>query len=338
MEKTPPDMLQPIYQSYIHDIKKKYFSKIPKLIDARAYGLYLFNPENYSLFSFDGIGASKEFLEDYELFGRSVDPLLKNIKVTHKTVHNYTNLSKMQWKKHKLHTLLNDHGFKCSMQSPIIVKEKLVGTINFARHKTTNPFKEKDIQIAQNLTELLSISIECAIQTETQKQICNIIKDKIDNLNQGIISLNFKGEVLFSNYAGKHLMNVKLSNQLSIIEVLKKETEKIKYSSEYKQKATYNLHNSQEIILIISYKLPDLKILYFISEHKNCTWENLKKLLTQRELEIVYWVCIGYKTTDIARKLFISPYTVQQHLKNIYKKANVTSRTQLASIARSEPF
>ena len=50
--------------------------------------------------------------------------------------------------------------------------------------------------------------------------------------------------------------------------------------------------------------------------------------LTERESEILSYVAKGYHDKEIAEKLFLSPETVRTHLRNIYKKLHVRSRTE----------
>lgn len=50
--------------------------------------------------------------------------------------------------------------------------------------------------------------------------------------------------------------------------------------------------------------------------------------LTTREKEILTLVAKGFSNKDISDKLFVSELTVKTHLKNIFKKLNVSSRTQ----------
>jgi len=56
-------------------------------------------------------------------------------------------------------------------------------------------------------------------------------------------------------------------------------------------------------------------------------------VLTSREKEILLWVKEGKTTWDISTILSLSQYTVQYHLKNIYRKLNATSRTHAVAIA-----
>jgi DNA-binding NarL/FixJ family response regulator len=59
--------------------------------------------------------------------------------------------------------------------------------------------------------------------------------------------------------------------------------------------------------------------------------------LTAREQEIAALAGGGYRTREIAERLFLSPRTVDAHLAHIYRKLNVTSRTAMAVILSRAP-
>jgi DNA-binding NarL/FixJ family response regulator len=52
--------------------------------------------------------------------------------------------------------------------------------------------------------------------------------------------------------------------------------------------------------------------------------------LTPTELDVVRLVGEGLPNKDIATQLFVSPRTVQSHLRHVYNKLGLTSRVQLA--------
>ncbi|GAB4522055.1 MAG: response regulator transcription factor [Anaerolineae bacterium] len=60
--------------------------------------------------------------------------------------------------------------------------------------------------------------------------------------------------------------------------------------------------------------------------------------LTERELEVLAQASQGKTNKEIGKHLFISDRTVQGHLKNIYQKLGVTTRTEAVAIALQHGF
>jgi two-component system response regulator DegU len=55
--------------------------------------------------------------------------------------------------------------------------------------------------------------------------------------------------------------------------------------------------------------------------------------LTKRELEVLKLLAVGMYNKEVAEKLNISERTVKNHVSNIFKKIEVTDRTQAAVFA-----
>jgi LuxR family maltose regulon positive regulatory protein len=56
--------------------------------------------------------------------------------------------------------------------------------------------------------------------------------------------------------------------------------------------------------------------------------------LTGRELEVLRLLAEGLSNKEIASRLVVAPSTIKQHLKNIYGKLDVHSRTQAVARGR----
>jgi len=61
--------------------------------------------------------------------------------------------------------------------------------------------------------------------------------------------------------------------------------------------------------------------------------KNDKNTLTAREIEVLKLIAEGLINKEIAKKLYISEKTVKNHLSNIFRKLNVSDRTQAAIYA-----
>lgn len=64
--------------------------------------------------------------------------------------------------------------------------------------------------------------------------------------------------------------------------------------------------------------------------------EEVRRLLTPRELEIVRMVAAGLRNSEIAARLFVSEGTVRSHLYNIFQKLHIRNRTELSAFARDK--
>lgn len=54
----------------------------------------------------------------------------------------------------------------------------------------------------------------------------------------------------------------------------------------------------------------------------------LESNLSEREEEVLQWVALGKTNSEIGRILTISEFTIKNHLRNIFKKLNVSNRAQ----------
>ena len=56
--------------------------------------------------------------------------------------------------------------------------------------------------------------------------------------------------------------------------------------------------------------------------------------LTTSELTVARLVAEGLTNREVAEHLFVSPHTVNSHLRHVFLKLGITSRVELARVAR----
>lgn len=60
----------------------------------------------------------------------------------------------------------------------------------------------------------------------------------------------------------------------------------------------------------------------------------IKFNLSKKELEVLRLVCRGFSNKDIGEKMFISIFTVKDHMKNMKRKMGASSRSEMISLLK----
>jgi DNA-binding NarL/FixJ family response regulator len=60
----------------------------------------------------------------------------------------------------------------------------------------------------------------------------------------------------------------------------------------------------------------------------------IKYNLSKKELEVLRLVCLGFNNKTIGEKMFISVFTVKDHMKNLKRKTGASSRSEMISLLK----
>ena len=100
---------------------------LPDMIEASAYGIYIFdNPGSPALLS-SAAGVSDRFLRVYEAVGRSVDPVLDAVLAGRRLVCSGDLMSEEQWGSSPFFTeVLALHDMRMVLEAPLLYRGEVV--------------------------------------------------------------------------------------------------------------------------------------------------------------------------------------------------------------------
>ncbi|WNZ24825.1 GAF domain-containing protein [Leptolyngbya sp. NK1-12] len=126
-------------------LRLRFMDQVSECFGVQRWGIYLFNDKN-RLASFDVIGVSEAFVEQYERIGRAVDPVLQYVMANHAPAHEELVLPMGEWKRSALYqTCCATHNHEHIMTGPIVGRGQLIGTVQFARIGDTPAFNPNDV-------------------------------------------------------------------------------------------------------------------------------------------------------------------------------------------------
>ncbi len=203
----------------------------------------------------------------------------------------------------------------------------IYGGIGFTRHKGDKPFTQKERHTLQTLSTHLQHLVKTSMIIE-EIEAENIFLKRKANENPGIILVNGNQNISFYNEAAQKIIATICPNT-SVEEFF--HTSINNYLSE--EESTININMNEWKVKVIPHKMKQnptsKKYSIYLYPEENKKSNDLKALLSKRELEIFDFVLKGYTNEQISNELWISINTVKKHLRNMYEKLDVSNRTSL---------
>ncbi len=235
---------------------------------------------------------------------------------------------------------------------------KLLAVLGMYRPKCSRPFSAREHSKAQAMAKYVSAGLERAILNQKVRKVEDVINAVCPDLpynwvivlDECLEPIYASGEALKALLGGEAQAAQETGAYFPLPEALRA---KCREFSEAARKSTDPM--SQAVITCdngvcgqgISANIrsvrssEDSRLLFIVvGDARAKSSEALKKSgLSRREMEIAGLICDGLKNREIGEKLFISEYTVENHLRSIYQKMDVSNRTSLVNritFARNE--
>jgi DNA-binding CsgD family transcriptional regulator len=209
-------------------------------------------------------------------------------------------------------------------------------------------FDEKEITILQNIRPYLLLAIKAVIFQEERSAYSSIIQNLLASAKPEAI-IKYDGSIVVCNdKLTDQIRQVGLSALPFRLRLKIKSLIKGQLSSGNLQHELAYYHLKRRLYAItlkpvdIKMNLSECTWLLTLTRLSNTTSLLIRTLneanLTRRETEVVLCLQKGLSSADIAEKLSLSYHTVRTHLKNIYKKLNISSvRELMAFLLKHSP-
>jgi DNA-binding CsgD family transcriptional regulator len=198
----------------------------------QRWGIYLLGDDNYAE-SIDVQGVSDDFVDRYQRFGKSVDPVLNYVIQYHAPAHEELVLPPGGWKQSDLYQkCCSEYNHEHIMTGAIVGNGQLIGTVNFARVGDNTP--------AFNWSSLASLGATCShfsIRLAELRRQSDPVRDPLAKPSiEEIVQCLTPREIQIAILVAKGLTNTEIGTELwitqnSVKQALKRMFRKLEVSA-----------------------------------------------------------------------------------------------------------
>jgi len=329
----------------VKELEQAFLEEARRFIDCSAVGFYVLTPSSQEAEHFGATGVSDRFLARYEEAGRHCDPVLHRVLGSRTAVYSGRLMDVDQWRSLEVYTeVFRLHRMISLLQAPVVYEGRVIGTLNFGGDEDCEPFTEEHAALASTLGRLVGMTLGSMWQREELDREREHLVSALEmceeavvltDLNSGKRRLNAAARRVLEQLAGEEGDNCIAGIPAPEVPGGETRTEQVDVS----------LRGGGEAVLrICTTPLPEGggMAVSFLSLRGGETSIPLcvRQTLTSRECEVASLVARGLQDGEIAERLYLSPFTVKQYLKDTYRKLGLRSRVELAlllSEARDYP-
>ncbi|MDJ0339651.1 LuxR C-terminal-related transcriptional regulator [Cryobacterium sp. PH31-O1] len=316
---------------------------LPGMIKTKAFGIYLFEVPREAAAMAAATGVSDRFLTLYEHFGRHVDPVLREAVASKKPVHSSGLMSESAWVDSSFfQEVLAVHDMRMVLEAPILFRGQVLGTLNFA-DRDQNALSSS---IEQVMAGTLGNVVGLAVGGMTERQGVFTERDQLLEAFQRsdqamVVSDTTTGKRRMNPAAIDLLHRLAPNNPLLWFEELMAaaRTSKESLCQVFSSEVVVEGEERRVALRNFTSTTHDRTVLVSVIE-LNASIQSAKALpaalardLSPQESRVAGHVVFGRSDDAIAKALSLSPYTVKQHVKSVYRKLGVHSRVELTRLA-----
>lgn len=312
-------------------------------------GIFITLKNDSSVEKIFGYQMDRVFLQEYVAKCRSIDPLVDfNHRAASESMEDQTRVidfkSSLLDRDHQLHkNFYKKYDIDHCLMFPI--NENGDG-IRLYRGSNASSFTEQDFEICKYVGSVIGNIYKHHLKDEEIKFKANLYKMINANMYFGVLVFDDQFKIISYNKTGIERMN-DITHEKGISEMSCALAAIIREMMANEAKSgqnltIYKLMDNYIIELLINRELDEYGNIitnYIVFVYGKAWFGSILTLsadevidhydLTEREKQLVSLILQGCSNLQISEKLFISTYTVKEHIKSIFRKMNLKSRGEL---------
>jgi DNA-binding CsgD family transcriptional regulator len=322
----------------IEELQSRYLDGINDFIPSSAAGLYVLNPFTRGTESIAARGVSDFFLSRYEEYGRQEDPVLQRILAAGRSADSGQLMPVDAWTRLPVYgQVFGLHRMTHLLEAPLIVDDTIHGTLNFGRNDSEAPFTAQERALADSIARLLAVTLSSVrVRTSLQRERDQIVA-ALELCGDAMVVTDLRTATRRMNGSARKLLARLREGELGLDDLL---VQPVRVGEAVRHETVVvQVDGSTGLLCARSMQAGDDRsvMVTFLELIASANEQRVSPItdrgLTPREQQVAELAANGLRDCEIAQQLFLSPYTVKQYLKGVYRKLGVRSRVDLARLA-----
>lgn len=316
------------------ELERAFHARAPALLNMPMRGFYLLDDSGTRAEAISVANVSDSFVARYEQAARPVDPLLRRALESDAPVYNLAVMSLEEWTASDCYrAAARMHRMTHVVQAPIVAGGRRLGTLNAADDDPARTVTAAQLARIDRVARLLGSAALTLRARERAAARADQLRDALDLSPAALAIVDPAAEPLLNRAACELLERLGAGEEL-----LWSLTARPGHDGAFTREAEVALPGGGRATVRAHVRAVggDGALAASLSvegERAAAAPAPSWALLTARERDVARLIAEGLSDREIAERLVLSPYTVRQHAKRIYRKLGVASRVQLARLA-----
>lgn len=320
--------------STLEELGRRFVTGFGSLMAVPMYGFNLLDPDTGQLQYNVAPHVSDVFVARYARKVMDEDPLRVEAFTTGRPAYNLQLMSVEEWgESFAYREAYSLHAMRHVVEAPIAGDGEVLGGVHFATSDPSRNITAREVQLTGAVGRLLGIAIEQMRSAERTELERDRALAALEATETAVVFSDRGGLELAFTEAAKRLLSQIVNPEERIPHLLVRPDA----SSGFARRIAVELVDGGTGVLHgHSSPVPtrDGSVVTVLELEHDDTGVDPRRLagLTPREREVAVLVVEGLADREIAERLSLSIYTVNQYAKRIYRKLDVTSRVELTRL------